>query len=148
MALLYLDTSALVKLYVREPGSQRMLELASTAEAHQLTVCTLTQVEVHSAIRRRQRAGDLSGEEADQTLDRFDVHLRTRFMHQAINDQTLDLALELTARYFLRAYDAMQLAGCLILRITSQESPIFVCADRRLLDAAQSEELVILNPER
>ena len=136
MALLYLDTSALVKLYVREPGSQRMLELASPTEANQLAVCAIAQVEVHSAVRRRQRAGDLTDESADQALERFDTHLRTRFLRQAISDQTLDLASDLTARYFLRAYDAMQLAGCLTLKNESLESPIFVCADQRLLDAA------------
>lgn len=146
MALLYLDTSALVKLYVREPGSQRMLELASTTGAHQLAVCAIAQVEVHSAVRRRQRVGDLDDEVADQTLNRFDGHLTTKFLRQAINDQTLDLASALVARHFLRAYDAVQLAACLTLKVLSQREPTFVCADRLLLDAARSEGLPILDP--
>ena len=56
MTHLYLDTSALVKLYVYESGTPQMLELASKAD-NQLTLSTLTQIEFHSAVRSRQRAG-------------------------------------------------------------------------------------------
>ena len=135
-----------MKLYVSEPGSQRMLQLASEA-AHQLALCAASQVEFHSAVRRRQRAGDLSDDLADQAVERFERHLRSRFLRQAVNDQVIHLASDLIARQFLRAYDAMQLAGCLILKTLSQETPVFVCADRELLDAAGSENLVTLNPE-
>ena len=103
MALLYLDTSALVKLYIWETGSQRMLQLARSSENHQIALCAVTKVEFHSAISRRQRAGDLDSEAADQTRELFSAHLRTRFLRQAINDTVLDLASNLAAKYYLRA---------------------------------------------
>lgn len=135
-----------MKLYVWETGSQRMLQLVSEA-AHQPALCAISEVELHSAVRRRQRAGDLANDLADQAVERFEFHLRSRFLRQAVSDQVLDSACDLIARHLLRAYDAVQLAGCLTLKILSHETPVFVCADRRLLDAAESEDLVTLNPE-
>ncbi len=146
MSLLYLDTSALAKLYVWELGSQRMLQLASASEAHQIALCAISQVELHSAIRRRQRAGDLSDDVANQAVERFELHIRNRFLRQSVSDQVIDLASDLVARHFLRAYDAVQLAGCIALRTVARESPIFVCADQQLLDAARSENLAVLDP--
>jgi hypothetical protein len=49
-------------------------------------------------------------------------------------------------RYALRAYDAMQLAGCLVLCSMTAETFTFVCSDHRLLEAAQSEQLRVLDP--
>ena len=146
MALLYLDTSALAKLYVWESGSQRMLQLASVPEAHQIALCAISQVELHSAIRRRQRAGDLTDEVANEAVERFELHITNRFLRQSVSDQVIDLASDLVARHFLRAYDAVQLAGCLVLKATARESPIFVCADQHLLVAARSEHLTVLDP--
>ena len=84
MTHLYLDTSALVKLYVYESGTPQMLELASKAD-NQLTLSTLTQIEFHSAVRSRQRAGDLDDSVSESMLDRFDNDLDNRFNRQAVN---------------------------------------------------------------
>jgi predicted nucleic acid-binding protein len=47
-------------------------------------------------------------------------------------------------RYPLRAYDAVQLAGCLVL--SAIEDLTFVCSDLQLLEAARSEQLSVLDP--
>ena len=75
MALLYLDTSALVKIYVEERGSERMKELALSDIGNRLAVCSITQVEFHAAINRRRREGDLDDEATKQAADLFDSHL-------------------------------------------------------------------------
>ena len=146
MALYYLETSALVKLYVRESGSERMLGLATGSEAHRFAILAVAQVEFHSAVRRRHRVGDLDGVTACELLERFDLHLRTRFLRQSMTDPVLDLACELVELHPLRAYDALQLAGCLILRTAAPEAPVFVCADQQLLQAAETEGLMWLDP--
>ena len=145
MTLLYLDTSALVKLYVYESGTPRMLELASASD-NQLTLSDLTQIEFHSAVRTRQRAGDLDKTVSESLLDRFDHDLDEVFTRQAINGYVIDLAAGLVERYPLRAYDALQLAACLIFRTAAAEEPVFVCADTELLAAAVSEGLTTLDP--
>jgi predicted nucleic acid-binding protein len=63
-----------------------------------------------------------------------------------ISDRVLDLASDLIAQHPLRAYDALQLAGCLALKTTAPEAPVFVCADQRLLHQAETEGLVSLDP--
>jgi uncharacterized protein len=147
LGLYYLDTSALVKLYVREPGSDRLLRLAARANNHRFAVLALSQVEMHSAIRRRQREGDIDPEVADQLLSQFEQHLESRFIKQILNDQLIDLATSLVNRNALRAYDAVQLAGCLILKDNAvNDEPSFVCSDQRLLQAAENEGLACLDP--
>lgn len=147
MALYYLETSALVKLYVREPGTDRLLQLANNSVENRFAVLTLSQVEFRSAIRRRERAGDIDPTLAGLILDRFQQHVETRFLRQVLTDAVLDGASEMIDRYALRAYDAIQLAGCLALKTAVGVEPLaFVCSDQHLLEAARSELLSILDP--
>ena len=43
-------------------------------------------------------------------------------------------------------YDALQLAGCLLLHSKVGEQPTFVCADRQLIKAAEDEGLTVFDP--
>lgn len=147
MSLYYLETSALVKLYVLEPGTEHLLRIASNAQENRLTVLALSAVEARSAIRRRERTGDIGPKEANLILDRLQRHMESRYLRQPVNEIVLDGALEMIDRYALRAYDAIQLAGCLALKTTAgTESPTFVCSDQHLLAAARSELLAVLDP--
>jgi uncharacterized protein len=146
LPLYFLETSALVKLYVQELGTDRLLQLASPAAGNQFAILSVAQVEFHSAVRRRMREGDIEETAANHILENFGVHISTRLMRQLVNDNVLDLACELIGRYPLRAYDAIQLAGCLALRLAAPEPPVFSCADRRLLEAAANEGLDCMDP--
>lgn len=145
MAFYYLETSALVKLYVQEAGTDRLIKIASLKE-NQLALLALSQVEFSSALYRRQRSGDIGKQDGALILKSFDLHLRTRFLRQSVNDAVLDSASELTGKYSLRAYDAIQLAGCIVFQKTVSETPIFICSDKELLSAAQDEGLPCLDP--
>jgi predicted nucleic acid-binding protein len=72
--------------------------------------------------------------------------METRFLRQPLNDLVLDGALEIIDRYALRAYDAIQLSGCLTLKTIDPEAPTFVCSDQQLVEAARSELLTVLDP--
>lgn len=147
MALYYLETSALVKLYVREPGTDRLLQLTRNSSDNRFAVLAISVVEARSAIRRRERAGDINPQAAALVLDRLQQDLVTRFLRQPLSDAVLDASLELVDRYALRAYDAIQLAGCLVLKIAvGMDYPTFVCSDQQLLEAARSELLPTLDP--
>ena len=147
MALYYLDTSALVKLYVREPGTEQVLRLARGAAANQIAVLALAQVEIHSALRRRERAGEIASAAVVQLLERFHRHLEAVFLRQVITEATFDVACGLVDRHGLFALDAVQLAGYVALRTASgANTPIFVSADRQLLEAAEAESAPVLDP--
>ena len=147
MALYYLDTSALVKLYVREAGTDKLLWLTKPGFNHRFALLAIAPVEFRSAIRRRQRAGDIEAAVAVEIINRFTQHIETKFIQQAMSEAVLDTASRLIDQYPLRAYDAVQLAGCLVLRAMSgKEDPVFVCSDRPLLEVAGSEGLPLLDP--
>ena len=146
MALLYLDTSALVKLYINEPGTERMKELASEGSDNSVAICSITQVELHAAIWRRHRIRELDDEEVELAIELFNGRLETDILRCPVDDRTLNRASELTSRHPLRGYDATQLAACLVLETRLGESPTFVCADHALLAAAAAEGLPVLDP--
>lgn len=133
MTLYFLDTSALTKLYVREPGSDFMLGLANESRRGQFVVLSISSVEFRTAVRRRES---------------FSAHLESQFLQQPLTETLVDSANDLIDRHTLRAYDALQLAGCLALRSSSGEVDlIFLCADKALCRAAVSEEVSVINRE-
>ena len=147
MGLYYLETSSLVKLYVQEPGTEVMLRLADRAVGHRLVVLAVSRVEFRSAVRRREREGDMSQAVAERVISLFEQHVQTRYVTQPISELVLVSAAALLDQHVLRAYDAIQLAGCLVLRASSgKEQPVFVCSDAQLLEAARLEGLAALNP--
>ncbi len=147
MALYYLETSALVKLYVYETGTERLLGLTTSDAGHRFAILSLAQVELRAAIRRRQRAGQIPEHAAEELIDAFRQHSESNFLVQPFSDSLLDVAFALVDGYGLKGYDAMQLAGYLHLRsISGAEEPVFVCADKALLSAARNEGCPILDP--
>ncbi len=147
MALYYLDTSALVKLYVHEEGTERLLEMAADDAGNRLAISSLAQVELRAAIRRRQRLGHVSPAVANALLESFRQHSEQKFLVQPLSESLLDVAFALLDGYALRAYDSMQLAGYLVLRsISGFDEPVFVCADKSLLSAAENEGCPTLDP--
>ena len=146
MTCYYFDTSVLVKLYVREPGSDRMLGLIRDGEAQQLAILASSKAEFHSAVRRRERWRDLDGQDAADALETFNRHLETLFHRQDVSDPVINLASRLVERYPLRAYDAMQLAGFMVFRTEVISPTVFAGSDKALLRTAGAEGLVCFDP--
>jgi uncharacterized protein len=147
VALYYLETSALVKLYVYEAGTEHLVGLTASAAGHKFAILSLAQVEFRSAIRRQQRGGEISGSEAEGLIESFRQHSEGRFVVQPFTESLLDVALALIDGYPLKGFDAIQLAGYLVLRsMSGAEEPVFVCADKTLLAAARNEGCPILDP--
>src|SRR5260370_42688431 len=96
-------------------GDDGLLGVATRAAGHRLAVLTLARVEFQSAIRRRERENDIDSTVANGLLRRFNQHLETTFVKQILNDALIDVATGLVDRHGLRAYDAGQLAGWLVL---------------------------------
>jgi len=144
----YLDTSAMLKRYVDEPGSswlRTQIGLAASLVSSQLLI-----VEITSAFNRRVREGTLTPAEYRRLRDIFRDDCRNEYQMIALLDPVVDLACDLIERHPLRGYDAVHLATALIahqsLRVRGLPGLVFLCADDRLLGAATAEGLTADNP--
>src|ERR1700683_1398536 len=119
----------------------------TAGKGNRFVLLAITQVEFRSAVRRRQREGDLDPVAAEGLLQDFARHFDGFFLRQAMSEAIIDTACGLIDNHPLRAHDAIQLAGCFALRSSNaHEDPVFVCSDDRLLAAAEAEGFLIWNP--
>ena len=133
----YYDTSALVKQYLQEAGSKLVLELLKSGE--RVYTASLTYAETHAAFSRRTREGRLTRETTKRLALRFDKDWES-YDIVLLSENVFRLARQMLYRHPLRSADAIHLASALLLARTSPRSSwSFVCADRRLCDAAKSE---------
>lgn len=141
----FLDTSALVKLYVDEAGSQLVADLVGAAERPDILICALAEVEFAAAWSRKLRSGELEISDAQEVWSYFEEDLRNRFRIRAVDAAVIASATRLAKVHQLRAYDAVQLASCLESSASrtahGKERLTFVCSDRKLLQVAKSEAL-------
>jgi predicted nucleic acid-binding protein len=148
LATLFFDTSALVKLYVREPGTDRVLALAHPDTGNRLAILAIARVELRSAVRRRSREGDLDQAAADALLGTLNQHMASVFMVQSVNDAVIEEANRAIDRHGLRAYDALQLGGFIVARgatVQTATECTFVCADTELVAAARSDGISVID---
>jgi uncharacterized protein len=145
VALYFLDTSALAKLYIREEGTDSMLALTKAEYGHEFALLSIATVEFRSALRRRQHAGDIDEPTASEILTLFASHRDERFIVQPLTETVIDSAADLVDRHVLRAYDAIQLSGCLTL-VSNRSGCVFTCSDEDLLKAARTEGLLTFDP--
>ncbi|MCL1466703.1 type II toxin-antitoxin system VapC family toxin [Argonema galeatum] len=146
----FLDSSALVKRYVPETGTVWISAIADPQVGNLLFAVRITWVEVLSALARRQREGSLSANEVAQAIQTFRDDLNTQYQVTAVDPALLETAGQLVMQYPLRAYDAVQLASALQVQSGFAQTPdiqlVFVSADIRLLNIAQTEGLLTENP--
>lgn len=133
----FLDTSALVKRYVSEPGSPLVRGLF--VRKRKVAVSRLAWPEVVAATARRRREGTLPALEHERILERLAADLSS-FTVVEVRPATLNAVPGLCARHPLRAYDAVQLAAALVLRQTASAID-FWTTDHALRLAALAEGL-------
>lgn len=139
----YLDTSALVKRYIAEPGSEVVERLFIAGE--DVVTAKIAYPEVYAALTRRHRNGDLSGRGYREACRQFERDW-AGYVRVELYDEILTSARTLIQRHALRGDDAIHLASALSLG-RSLEQTTFVAADEGLLRVAKSERLQTLNPE-
>lgn len=150
METAYFDTSALVKRYVAEEGSQWIKTLC--APPNNLIVCTsqMTVVETACAFSRRMREGALSSKDYKKLLTAFDYDATYRYIVVDVTRTTIETACDLAGIHPLRAYDAIHLATALLINrelIKNSRHPLtFIRADNRLVDIVKTENLHTENP--
>lgn len=134
----FLDSSAFVKRYIEEAGSEVVALLFKGRKI--LAVSRLAEVEVPLALARRARRGDLKESEARTHSDHVVRDLKTLRVVE-LRQRTFEHARELGWAHGLRAYDALQLACAARLKTDTGMALTFWSADDELNEAARAEGL-------
>ena len=146
MSFYFLEATAFVKLFVREPGTDTLIGLMEAAEDNRKLISASTPLEIYAVIRRRERAGNLTTEDASSALSVLRLEA-ARMVQQPLNPAVLEAARQLLDRTTLRWPDALQLGAALAARDMFQGTEIvFVSASAQLLNAAAGEGFKVLDP--
>lgn len=136
----FFDTSALIKNYMDEKGSERVAEILENAE--KVIVAPTTETECASVISRMHHAGDYTRKEAYELLE--DVRIDSQYFDRVSFDPHLeDASIRVTFDHNLRALDSIQLGAAILRR---DEIDRFVSCDKDLLAAAKREKFRVEDP--
>jgi uncharacterized protein len=143
--IVYADTSALVKRYIREPDSTEVSALLEQADA--VGTVTITQVEMASALGKAARLKWVKKEAALQAWKDFLTHwsMLTRI---GLGSGVIDRASRLAWEHGLRGYDAVHLAAALVWQETLNLPILLATFDRDLWNAGEKERLKMWPAER
>ncbi len=152
MNAFYLDTSALVKRYVREPGSSFIIPITDNRRSNLCWTSSLACVEVVAALSRRVNNGSLTPAQmwcAEQEFRKDAVRL---YHVVDITPNVLAGAMDLAKSHSLRAFDAVHLATAVDnkhrRRTRNLSLLTFLSADQKLNQAALAEGLLLDDPNR
>ena len=149
MTVFYLDTSALVKRYKTEEGSDIINYLYDNLPGeHSHTISFLTVLEFVSAIRRLLKANIISQEDFETIISTFSLELEPFFI-RSIDDKIVADALDKVVKHALKSADAIQLSTVAELRAMMEEvgeKVVFICDDEELMKAGGRENLEVINP--
>jgi predicted nucleic acid-binding protein len=131
----FLDTSALVKRYVTEPGSDQVRRLLRRKV--DIALARITEAEAYAAIARAVRMKVLTDDDRDRTFQQIADDVAAARVVE-IRRSVVSAVHDLVVRWPLRGYDAIQLSCA--LRLQSENLAVaFWCADDELAKAARGE---------
>lgn len=131
--ILFCDTSALLKLYIVEAGSEMVKARVTEAEA--VAVCRIAWAEAHAALSRRAR--EVPGDAA--VIEQAKAALAQdwpRFVVMEVDQAVVERAGDYADTFALRGYDSIQLAAAFETGRIAQSPICFACFDARLNKAA------------
>ena len=138
----YLDTSALVKRYVREPGTAAIRALFRGGKS--LATARIAEVELAASLARLHRMGNLTEAARDRIFARLEKDLAALTIVE-VRPALVRRVPSLVKIHPLRGYDAVHLAAALVLRDQGAAMD-FWAADSTLLTAARAEGLRTVKP--
>ena len=131
----FLDSSALAKRYVQEPGSDRVEEILSSASSLGISVIGVT--EVVSALCRRRREKKLSPPQYSMAKRALFEDIEDASIVN-LTDQVVARAVSLLERWPLRSSDALHVASA-----AEWSAELFVSSDERQCAAARAYGLQV-----
>ena len=150
MTTYYADSSALVKRYVNETGSDWVRTMCASETGNVIALAHIGLVEIAAALGVKHRQGILTETVRDGLLRDLQRDAQDQYWLIDVDHEVIARAITLTRQHKLRGYDAVHLACALFLQETlfkhGLPAPIFIAADRDLLTAARDVGMTTDNP--
>jgi uncharacterized protein len=134
--ILYLDTSAIVKRYFKEPYSDEIL--TKWIETNGIITSSVAYAETLASFYRKKREAGLK----DSLIRKIAESFRTdwnSFIRVEVSDELNDYIDKVVVKHQLRGFDAIHLASAMIMHERLGRDLTFVCFDNRLINAAKTE---------
>jgi uncharacterized protein len=129
----FFDTSAFVKKYIEEPGSDKVIEICRQAE--QLILCVICLPEMISTLNRLVREAKLCADDYQKTRDLILKEIEDVEICY-LTPEVVTRTIRCLEHKTLRAMDALHLSCALIV-----DPDLFVSSDHRQIEAATKERL-------
>jgi len=137
--IVYFDTSALLKYYIREQGSDEVVTLMNDLDNVYGSIVVM-QVEMAASIQKAVRMNSSSSKTASGAwkifLDDWQSFTRLR-----VSAGTIERASEIAWKYGLRGDDSLHLTAALLWQETLGMQITFAIFDRELWQASQKTGL-------
>lgn len=142
---LYFDTSALVKYFQREDGSDEVQALIDD-QANEVWALSLALLELHSSLFRRLRSRELTDDEVKEVwscVTDVAAEFNIESISEAIVNEAHNLLLRFGKKPGLRSLDAIHLAG---LSLLGEKAWRVVACDTVVCDVARHMGYKVINP--
>ncbi len=149
MKTYFLDTSALVKRYHQEVGTD-IIDKIFGEEGKVLFISDLSIIEFHSAIALKVRTREISRDAFSHLIGLFSNELDIGlYQIRRIDEEEKQEAVKLLTKYgfdyALRTLDSLQLAA--MESVGKEKVDWVVCADARFCEIIRLEGFHVINPE-
>lgn len=154
MNFYFFDSSAAVKNYINETGTNWVKSIFASIPQTEILMASITEAEVVAAFARRRKGKTLTVIDASIAISQFRTDFSKDFSTVETVPKVISQAVYLADKHTLRGYDAVQLSSALEIYTKlinfkvdfSSSTFTFVSADNELNSAANIEGLTVENP--
>lgn len=141
-SILYLDTSAWLKLYIEEGGSELVKKTVS--ESEQICTHLIAYTELRSALARDEREKRIEPSQKTKIIEAMEKDWQMLNIVQPMETLIRRAGL-LCDQFGLRSFDSIHLAAAEAINLqTMPQTTLFACFDRKLNKAAFALGMSIL----
>lgn len=144
MSEFFFDTSALVKRYHVEPGTERVDAILDDPDA-EIFISSLAIIESVSAFKRKHNRGEVTEQEMTNLISVFFREALDDFVILPLEESVMTFSFDLILDEDLRTLDSLQLSAGLSLA-SEIENLTFVTADEKLVEIADQRGLETVRP--
>jgi len=139
---IFCDTSALIKKYISEKGSEKFEKILSKTD--NIYVSSITEIETISTFKRLLTEKAIDKDDYQMIVKDFETDYQF-FSVVSIDGQIIKKAVKMINQYQLKTLDSIQLGTAVFLK---SEIDSFVVCDEKLIKAALKEKIKVINPNK